>query len=70
MRWASWLVSAPPERAARAVVHAALAPELAGVTGQFLKGGRPIEPDAYARDREVQRRLWEVSAALVGLPIA
>ena len=67
VRWASWLFSAPPERAARAVVHAATAPELAGVTGQFLKGGKPIAADAFAQDRAVQRRLWEVSAEIVGL---
>jgi NAD(P)-dependent dehydrogenase (short-subunit alcohol dehydrogenase family) len=67
LRWAAWLVSASPERAARGVVQVATSPALAGVTGQFFKGSKTIEANAYARDREVQRRLWEVSVALVGL---
>jgi NAD(P)-dependent dehydrogenase (short-subunit alcohol dehydrogenase family) len=43
-------------------------PEFAGVTGQFFDRLRVAEPDASARDPEVQRKLWELSLALTGAP--
>jgi retinol dehydrogenase-12 len=65
VRWVSHLFSAMPEKAARAVVRVASADEYAGTSGQFLKEGKPITPDAYARNPVNQQRLWEESAALV-----
>ena len=67
LRWATRLVSAPPERAAAAIVPLAISPDHAGHTGRFIKSGRDIEPPPYTRDAEVARRLWEISAALSGI---
>jgi NAD(P)-dependent dehydrogenase (short-subunit alcohol dehydrogenase family) len=67
MRWPIRLVSAPPERAAAAIVPLALSPEFDGQTGRFFKGRREIKAPSYTRDAEVGRRLWEVSASLTGL---
>jgi NAD(P)-dependent dehydrogenase (short-subunit alcohol dehydrogenase family) len=67
MRTAVNLFSAPPERAAEAVTYAATSPDLANVTGKFLKGRQQITPDPYALDEQVQERLWEVSEKLVGV---
>lgn len=64
LRWATWLVSAPPERAAAAIVPLALSPEYEGVTGRFFKARREIEAPPYTRDPEVARRLWDICAAL------
>ena len=67
VRWATWLVSAPPARAARAIVPLALAPEHEGKTGRFFKGGREIEPPPYTRDPKVARHLWEECTSLTQL---
>jgi NAD(P)-dependent dehydrogenase (short-subunit alcohol dehydrogenase family) len=65
IRWGLTLVSAPPERAAQAVVFLAFSPDMEGVTGKFFKGSREISSDDYSRDAQVQRRLWELSETLV-----
>jgi retinol dehydrogenase-14 len=67
VRWLSRLFSASPERAAETPVYLASSPELEGITGKFFKGRRPIDSDAYSMDRQVQQRLWDVSAELVKL---
>jgi NAD(P)-dependent dehydrogenase (short-subunit alcohol dehydrogenase family) len=41
-------------------------PELVTVTGQFFDRLRVAEPDASARDPDVQRKLWELSLSLTG----
>jgi hypothetical protein len=40
------------------------------VSGRFFKVQKAIEPDAYAKDEDVQRRLWEISEKLAGIPAA
>jgi NAD(P)-dependent dehydrogenase (short-subunit alcohol dehydrogenase family) len=67
VRWFFGLFSAPPERAAEGPLFVAASRELAGVTGQFFKGRRAIRSSPYARNPQVQRRLWEASADLAGL---
>lgn len=61
------LRAAGADRAVEPIVRLALAPEFAGVTGRFFKDTQEIEPPAYARDAEAQRRLWEESARLANL---
>jgi NAD(P)-dependent dehydrogenase (short-subunit alcohol dehydrogenase family) len=67
LRWATRLLSAPPERAAAAITPLALAPEYASQTGRFYRAGREIEPPPYTRDPEVAKRLWEICASLTKL---
>jgi NAD(P)-dependent dehydrogenase (short-subunit alcohol dehydrogenase family) len=67
LRWATWLVSAPPAKAAAAIAPLALAPEYARQTGRFYKAGRVIEAPPYSRDPDIARRLWDVSAVLTKL---
>jgi NAD(P)-dependent dehydrogenase (short-subunit alcohol dehydrogenase family) len=67
VRWATWLVSAPPARAAAAIVPLALAAAYEGRSGRFYTAGREIEPPPYTRDPMVGRRLWTVGATLTGL---
>lgn len=67
LRLATWLLSSPPARAAKAIAPLALSPDYAGRTGLFFKGGREIQAPAYTRDRDIARRLWAVSAELTDL---
>ena len=57
-----------PAQGADTAVWLATAPELAGVTGRYFYGRREHTPAAYARDDASAKRLFEVSAKLVGLP--
>jgi len=52
-----------PEAACEAWVLAAAA---AAGTGKYLRGGKPVEPSAEARDEEAAARLWKLSAELAG----
>jgi NAD(P)-dependent dehydrogenase (short-subunit alcohol dehydrogenase family) len=67
IRWLTRLFSSTPERASVGLLHLASSAELASVTGKFFKGMKLSNSSAYSRDESVQRRLWEVSADLVGL---
>jgi NAD(P)-dependent dehydrogenase (short-subunit alcohol dehydrogenase family) len=54
-------------QAARRVLHVALAPELADVSGQYFGDRATIPAPAQARDPEANRRLWRLSEELTGL---
>jgi NAD(P)-dependent dehydrogenase (short-subunit alcohol dehydrogenase family) len=56
-----------PEKGARTSVYLASSPEVAPVSGQYFVKCRPKQPRPPARDAEAARRLWAVSADLVGL---
>lgn len=61
------LAAAPAERVARDIIRVAVEPEFEKVTGRFFYRAKEIEAPAYARDREAQKRLWEISSALAGV---
>lgn len=52
------------------VVQLAASPDLEGVTGQYFEKGVPVAPAALAQDEALARKLWEVSAEMVGLKSA
>jgi retinol dehydrogenase-14 len=56
-----------PARGASYIVDLATRPELAGVTGRYFEQGVMIDPAPLARDPALAARLWDASAALVGL---
>jgi retinol dehydrogenase 14 len=56
-----------PRRGADTAVWLASSPEVDGITGRYFVDRREYESNAASRDRESQRRLWDVSARLVGL---
>ena len=64
IRLLSWLLSAPPSRAAQDVVRLALDPEFEDTHGKFLSKGKAIDPPAYALDPANGVKLWEVSETL------
>jgi NAD(P)-dependent dehydrogenase (short-subunit alcohol dehydrogenase family) len=59
-----------PERGAETVVYLATSPEVEGVSGKYFFRCREAPMHPAARDAELARRLWEVSAQLTGLPAA
>lgn len=61
------LIGASPEKAAQSPLLLATDPSLASVTGEFFMLTKKTTPSARARDPELARRLWEVSAQLTGL---
>jgi NAD(P)-dependent dehydrogenase (short-subunit alcohol dehydrogenase family) len=58
------------ERGAQTIVRLAASPQLEGVTGRYFEEERQATPGPLASDAQLARRLWEVSAQLVGLPAA
>ncbi|MGZ8736691.1 MAG: SDR family oxidoreductase [Nocardioides sp.] len=56
-----------PEQGAATPVHLASAPDLAGVTGTYFANKRPKKSSERSYDEQTARRLWDVSAQLVGL---
>jgi NAD(P)-dependent dehydrogenase (short-subunit alcohol dehydrogenase family) len=57
-----------PEQGAQTSIYLASSPEVAGVSGAYFANKRQARTSAEAKSDEAQRRLWEASAALVGLP--
>lgn len=57
-----------PDEGADTSVWLATAPEVAGVSGRYFVRRREEPGNPQARDPEVTRRLWEWSAARLGLP--
>ena len=56
-----------PEQGALTSIHLASAPEVEGVTCQFFANSKPRKSSKRSYDQADARRLWEVSAQLVGL---
>jgi NAD(P)-dependent dehydrogenase (short-subunit alcohol dehydrogenase family) len=56
------------EKGADTIVYLAASPEVEGLTGGYYEGNRRVLPSAIAQDEAIAKRLWERSAALVGLP--
>ncbi len=69
-RLAQWAVAPfalTPEQGADTILYLATSPEVAAVSGQYFVARKPVKPSEAARDDALARKLWEVSAALVGL---
>jgi NAD(P)-dependent dehydrogenase (short-subunit alcohol dehydrogenase family) len=58
------------EKGASYVVDLAARPDLADVSGKYFEEARMVDPAPAARDEALARRLWDVSAEMVGLPVA
>jgi NAD(P)-dependent dehydrogenase (short-subunit alcohol dehydrogenase family) len=52
----------------KAIVDLAADAGLEGVTGRYFEKRRPVAPAPLARDESLARKLWDVSATMVGLP--
>jgi NAD(P)-dependent dehydrogenase (short-subunit alcohol dehydrogenase family) len=56
-----------PEQGAATPIFLASSPEVAGVTGAYFAARRPKRSAKASYDRDLARRLWEVSAELTGV---
>jgi retinol dehydrogenase 14 len=59
-----------PEQGAETSVFLASSPEAEGLTGQYFAGRTPKESHKASYDKAITARLWQVSADLVGVPVA
>jgi NAD(P)-dependent dehydrogenase (short-subunit alcohol dehydrogenase family) len=55
------------EKGARTSIYLASSPDVDGVTGKYFAKSREAKPSKAALDAEAARRLWDVSAKMVGL---
>lgn len=61
------LFARKPEEGARTIVYLAASPEVAGITGKYFFDGQEEPSAAASYDEQSARRLWEISARMVGL---
>jgi NAD(P)-dependent dehydrogenase (short-subunit alcohol dehydrogenase family) len=57
-----------PEQGADTQIWLATAPEVEGVTGKYFVRRRETRSSDISYDAETARRLWDISAEMVGLP--
>lgn len=58
-----------PEEGAATSIYLASSPAVADVTGQYFSDKKPVKSSDVSYDKEIARRLWEVSAELTGLQV-
>jgi retinol dehydrogenase 14 len=59
-----------PQQGAATSIYLASSPDVDAVTGTYFVKGRPQRSSKASYDDEAATRLWQVSADLVGLPLA
>lgn len=65
LRWLTGLASKTPEKAAGSLAYLASSADMANTSGKFFTDKKEIESNQYSHDQNVQRKLWEVSSALI-----
>jgi NAD(P)-dependent dehydrogenase (short-subunit alcohol dehydrogenase family) len=61
------LFSLTPDQGADTIVYLASSPEVEGISGKYWVKRKPVQSSAASYDEATQKRLWEVSARMVGL---
>lgn len=56
-----------PERAAKAIIYLATSKDVEGSNGKYFIGRRPAESSRISYDREIQKKLWEISEKITGV---
>lgn len=59
-----------PEQGAETVIHLALSPEVAEVTGKYFIDGRQVRSSRASYDRDRAQKLWTAAEELTGLPLS
>jgi NAD(P)-dependent dehydrogenase (short-subunit alcohol dehydrogenase family) len=67
LRAATGLVARDAAKGAETVVYLAAAPEVADVSGKYFIDRKAVRSSPLTYDETLARRLWEVSAQMVGL---
>jgi NAD(P)-dependent dehydrogenase (short-subunit alcohol dehydrogenase family) len=70
------LVARSPAQGAETSIYLASSPSVEGITGKYFQDSHMVTPAPQANDREVARKLWDMSAEMVhraditdGLPV-
>ncbi|MFQ5596068.1 MAG: SDR family oxidoreductase [Anaerolineae bacterium] len=58
-----------PEEGAETNIYLASSPAVEGVTAQYFVNKKAVRSSEASYDEEAARRLWEISAEMVGLPV-
>ena len=61
------LLASSPEKGARTSIYLASSSEVEKVSGKYFANSKQKSPALQATDKAVARKLWEVSAKMVGL---
>jgi NAD(P)-dependent dehydrogenase (short-subunit alcohol dehydrogenase family) len=64
------LIARTPDKGAETSVYLASSPEVEGGTGKYFSDSQVIAPAPQALDQEAAKKLWDLSAGLVGLETA
>jgi hypothetical protein len=67
MVWLAKFLVISPAESAKAIVHLAASPEVAGISGKYFCKCRATTPAAAAQDDRAASLLWERSAQLAGM---
>jgi len=65
--WFLRLWALTPQEGARTNVYLASSPEVSDITGKYFFKEKQVKSDPASYDAETARRLWEVSAEMVGI---
>jgi NAD(P)-dependent dehydrogenase (short-subunit alcohol dehydrogenase family) len=61
------LAAISPEKGAQTMIYLASAEEMAGVSGKYFDKKKAVSSSELSYDTAAQKRLWEMSAEMVGL---
>jgi retinol dehydrogenase 12 len=61
------LFALKPEQGAETSIYLASSPEVEGVSGKYFTKCKPVQSSPASYDLDTARRLWEVSAKMVGI---
>ena len=62
-----WWILKEPDISGEAIYYLAAAPEMAAVSGRFFNQTIDEKPAAHALDRQLGKRVWQISLELTGL---
>ena len=57
----------PAEKGAETSIHVAISPEIENISGKYFVNKKIANSSPITYDREIQKRLWEISAKLTSL---
>ena len=63
------LIARSPEKGAETSIYLATSPEVQNITGKYFVNRKITQPAPQAADRDVARKLWDVSAEMVHLAL-
>jgi retinol dehydrogenase-14 len=61
------LMARPPEEGSRTAVYLASSPSVTPINGEYFVDEEPVRSAAQSYDQAAARRLWEISAEMVGV---